>query len=278
MRRFWVPFVLLALPILGPALYAMVNGELPTLFFEKLFFKSLTLYGLSVVAWLVVAHIVPRIEPPSKRAKSLLVAGIVSFPIFVVALFLWLEAVDIHALKDNATVASVSELKAQWERPWGERPLGIFVHGKLKEPSEGAEPDVLTHYSYRRGGPASYFPLTLPLILPSGEEVEISCVQRVAGAVNWPETDQAFTVGLKEGDPVVVWGEPAEFEAMGSGVKSYGVGGVQAILYGEPGDLQTAFLEPSGRTSKPIGWMALIVALLAWVPLAAAWKLSGNRP
>lgn len=275
MKRFWVPVVFLAFPILGPALFAMVIGKMPTLFFEKLFFKSLTLYGLSFVAWLVVAHIVPRIEPPSKRAKSLLVAGIVSFPIFVVALFLWLEAVDIHALKDNVTVASVSELKAQWERPWGERPLGIFVQGKLKGPLEGVEPEVLTHYSYRRGGPASYFPLTLPLILPSGEEVEISCIQQVAGAFNWPETDRAFSVGLKEGDPVVVWGEPAEFEAMGSGVKSYGVGGTRAILYGYPGELQTAFIEPAGRSSKPVGWMALVVALLSWIPLAAAWRLSG---
>ena len=85
MKRFWVPVVFLAFPILGPALFAMVIGKMPTLFFEKLFFKSLTLYGLSFVAWLVVAHIVPRIEPPSKRAKSLLVAGMVSFPIFVMA-------------------------------------------------------------------------------------------------------------------------------------------------------------------------------------------------
>ena len=129
MKRFWVPVVFLAFPILGPALFAMVIGKMPTLFFEKLFFKSLTLYGLSFVAWLVVAHIVPRIEPPSKRAKSLLVAGMVSFPIFVMALFLWLEAVDIHALKDNVTVASVSELKAQWERPWGERLWGFLFRG-----------------------------------------------------------------------------------------------------------------------------------------------------
>lgn len=276
MRRFWFPFVFLALPILGPALFAMVKGDMPTLFFEKLFFKSLTLYGLAVVAWLVVVHIVPRIESPSKRPKAILVAGIVSLPIFLVALFLWLESVDIHALKSNVTVASVSELKVQWERPWGERPLGIFVHGKLKGPAAEAKPEVLTHYSYRRGGPASYFPLTLPLILPTGEEIEISCIQNVAGAVNWPETDQSYSVGLKEGDPVAVWGEPAEFEAMGNGEKSYGLGGVKAILYGSPGELLTAFVEPAARSSRPIGWMALVVALLSWVPLAAAWKLSGK--
>ncbi|MCA9779775.1 MAG: hypothetical protein KC800_23765 [Candidatus Eremiobacteraeota bacterium] len=274
MRRVWVPLVLLAVPILGPALSTLFVGGVPALFFEQLFFKSLTLYVLSVVAWMVVAHIVPRIEPPSKTAKSLLVGGLVSFPIFVVGLFLWLEAVDINSLKNNATVSSVGELKTQWERPWGERHLGIFAHGTLRAPAEGAEPEVLTHYGYRKGDSTTFFPLTLPLVFPNGEEVEISCVQQVAGAVNWPEADRAFSVGLKEGDPVVVWGEPAKFEAVGSGAESYGLGQVKVIVYGQPSELETALVEPARRAARPVGWMALVMALLSWIPLAASWRIS----
>jgi hypothetical protein len=273
MHRVWIPFALLAPPILGPVLGVLIGGHALSLFFEKLLLGSVLLYFASVAGWLAVDRIVPRIEPPAKPLKSLGVGATASIIMFVVAASLWLEAVDINVLRKNPVVHSVTELKAQYETPWGQRSRGIFVHGTLKPPSDPKSAQTLTYYSYRdSGASSSYFPLTLQLILPSGEEIEMGCIQQVVKAINWPEGGRAFSRGLKEGDTVIVWGDPSKLQAVGSGLESYGLQTPRALIYGKGGDLEALFLEPARRTARPVGWMALIVCLLAWLPMAFAFK------
>lgn len=275
MRKAWLPLILLAVPILGPSLAVLLSGRGLNLFFEQLFARSAALYLVAVLAWLAVAN-VKRIEPPARTAKALAVGGLFSALLFIASASLWMTAADINVLKKNPVVSSLSELKSQWETPWGQRSRGIFVHGVLKRGGvDGDAPQTLTYYSYRDGGASSsYFPLTLTMVLQDGGEVEAGCIQQVAGAVNWPDGERAFSRGLKEGDPVIVWGDPAKFQAVGSGAESYGVQQPRAIIHGTADQLEKLFLEPARRSARPVGWMALLVLLLSWLPLAGARRLS----
>ena len=49
----------------------------------------------------------PRIEPPSRTAKSLLIGAILSFRTFVTSGALWLEATELNALGKNAGVMNL---------------------------------------------------------------------------------------------------------------------------------------------------------------------------
>lgn len=257
----------------------LVSGHGLNLFFEQLFARSAALYLIAVLAWLAVAN-VNRIEPPSKTAKALAVGALFSALLFIVSAGLWMTAADINVLRKNPVVSSLSELKSQWDTPWGQRSRGIFLHGVLKtEAMAEAAPKTLTYYSTREQGAASsYFPSTLTVVLSDGEEIEASCIQQVAGAVNWPDGDRAFSRGLKEGDPVVLWGDPAKFQAMGSGAESYGLQSPRALIHGTAEDLERLFLEPARRTARPVGWMALTTLLLSWLPAFLAWKRGRSVP
>lgn len=273
MRRLWLIVILPAALVLSPSLVVLFQGEAPTFLLEMLVGKSFLLYLALVLAWLALVQIVPRIEPPSRLDKSLLVAGIFSMATFVLSVGLWFEAVEINVLEENPRVSSLEDLKTQWERPWGEIPNGIFVVGRIKPPEDPEqEADVVAHYAYR-SNKSSYFPLFLDVMLSDGEVIEVACIKGPGRAVNWPETS-AHTLALKEGDPIVIWGDPSSSVDAGDGNKNYGVLGTQILLHGGEAELDSAVLVPAKKAARPTGWMAFAVMLLSWVPVFVAWRLA----
>lgn len=244
---------------------------------EMLIGRTLVLYALVVLTWLVLAHVVPRIEPPARTAKSLIVAGMMAFGVFVASAALWFEAVEINVLHENPKVTNLAELKSQWERPWGERARGLFVAGRLKPPAEGTEPQELAYYTVSRAQvKRSYFPPYLEVVLENGEEIEVACVQSPAQAVNWPQTRNG-RVGLENGTPVVVWGDPSLSKGVSDGKEYYGVLGTRAIIHGDLKGLEASFLTPAKKAARPVGWMAFSVLLLSWLPFLLAFLIS-RRP
>ena len=278
MTRGMLSLVLPSLLIVSPAVYVLVSGGGPNFVAEMLMGKTLALLALVVVTWLVLNYITPRIEPPSRAAKSMLIGSVLSFAFFMTSGALWLETAELNVLGKNARVMTQGDLKTQWERPWGERSRGIFVQAKVKPHQKDEEAEVVAYYTASRvQANQSYFPTSFEVVLDDGYRTEVACVQSRARAVNWPQTKNG-KIGLSQGDTIVVWGEPSQYTAMGNGLAIYGVAESKAIISGSFETLEESFLKPVQAAARPVGWMALGVLLLSWLPLLLSYWIGKDGP
>ncbi len=273
MLSFKLAAFLLALPVVGVVAAVVSSVPLHPLYFEPLVFKSLLLYA----AFLVAVGLAPRLARSLPRPAALASGAVLSLLPLFTSLLLWLSAVEVHAWSRLPLATTQGELKALWEKPWGQRSLGVLVQGEVQ-----GQPSPVTHYDISRGG-GSWFPTYLTLRLQDGHNVQVGGLGGVRQAIHWPALPQrAYSRGLQHGDPVVAWGDPAAFKALGTGAPSYGVGATRGLAYGSLEQFRSGFLQPASRASKIFGWLglgALPFSLLPFVLVLRQGSISGaSRP
>jgi len=267
MLSFKLAAFLLALPVVGVVAAVVASVPLHPLYFEPLVFKSLLLYA----AFVLSLGLAQRLARNLPRPAALLSGAVLSLPPLLACLFLWLSAVEIHAWSRLPLATTDAELKALWEKPWGQRSLGILVQGQVQ-----GQPSPVTHYDTSGGG-GSWFPSYLNLRLKDGRSVQVGALGGVRQAIHWPALPQrAHSRGLQDGDPVLAWGDPAAFKAAGTGVPSYGVGATRGLAYGSLEQFRTGFLQPASRASKMFGWLGLGALPFSALPLLQV-VLAGRR-
>ena len=248
----------LALPVVAALAAVVTSQPLQPLYFEPLAFKAVLLYAAFLLPLLVVGRLAPRLPHP----VALGMGAVLSLVPLLMSLTLWLSAVEIHAWSRLPVAASEAELKALWETPWGQRSRGVLVVGFIQ-----GQPSPVTQFDTSRGG-GSWFPSDLSLKLQDGRTVRVGGLQGVRQTIAWPSLPQsAYRRGLQDGDPVVAWGDPAAFKALGSGLASYGVGSTRALAYGHLEQFRSGFVEPARKVAKILGWLGLGAVPLSALPL-----------
>ena len=251
-------------------------GAIATVF-ELFAGKVLAWYAIAVLAWFYARALLPRAREPSQGNGILALGGILTTALVVTSMACWLEAVDIVALRKNRVVTTSAGIKEQWERPWGSRRLGIFAVGRIaagnmasRQPS-GADGYAAYVNAARGIGGSGNAPVWLPLgysiRMADGETVSVQGVNSVRQTSNWPECGpRLWQRCLRIGDPVVIWAEPGETTAIGTGRKSRSLTGSRMIAYGTIEDFRNGYLARALATARVFGWLALALIPLSLVP------------
>jgi hypothetical protein len=261
--------VLFATFLTSPAAIATV--------FEPFAGKVLTWYAIAVLAWFYARALLPRAREPSQGNGILALGGILATALVVTSMVCWLEAVDVNALRKNPVVTTSAGIKEQRDKPWGSRRLGIFAVGRIAagntagRQSSGADSYVAYFNAARGIGGSGNAPVWLPLSysirMADGETVAVQGVNSVRQTNNWPECGpRLWQRCLRVGDPVIIWAEPGETTAIGSGRMSRALTGSRMIAYGTMEDFRDGYLARALATARIFGWLALALIPLSLVP------------
>lgn len=246
-------------------------------------FEAFMTYALAgaigwTIAWLFIRIAVVRANAKHQALPVLLLSGAISFALLVVSAGAWLTAVDLNVMGKNPVVTTGAELKAAWETPWGQRHSGIFAVGVVGDPAmrddtPGASADPIAYYgarthSIRTSTAPTWLPLSYDLRLADGEVASVQGVSEIIKTANWPECgDRLWQRCLRQGDPVVIWADPGELVAMGTGVRSGALNATRVIAYGSLDDFMSGYLARAVFTARIFGWIALAFIPLSLIPL-----------
>ncbi|BBK38363.1 hypothetical protein STAQ_34410 [Allostella sp. ATCC 35155] len=270
-RGVWRPagVVLLAAAAMLTLVLAAPGGHAPTV--ETFAAPLAGWLFLGTLAWLLLRAVAPRLTQQRQALPVLGLASAMSIGMLACSLGMWLQAVDIHALPGNPVVTTLAELDRQRERPWGERPNGIFAAGTVAGPAAS----FVAYYNRTRNAP-TWLPSAYTLRLSDGGEVRsdgVSGVRRVAG---WPDCGpHPWQRCLRAGDPVVIWADPGWL--VSAGERSGALLATRLIAYGTLDAFRDGPLARIVATARPFGWLGLALALVSLLPavfgLRAALRL-----
>lgn len=231
--------------------------------------NGLTFYLLCALAWLVIQVVIPRTRGKQQAVQAAGMTVVLSLTMFLVAVAWWREAVDGHALPGSPVVRTAADLARIRPAAEGKRPPGIFVTGFLGDSErrrDGAEDgsDVLARYTGHVPGAVRRRVHRLPpqfaLRLSDGTVLTIRGITSPRQAYAWPEDGpDRHRHLLRHGDPVVIWAEP--------GTVSDPLGPTQVIAYGSLETFQDDFLDDLRKTSRVIGWIAILCMFVSAIPL-----------
>lgn len=230
------------------------------------------------IAWFFIRIVVLRVDARHQALPVLLLSGAISFALLVVSAGAWLTAVDLNVMRKNPVVTTGAELKAAWETPWGKRYRGIFAVGVVGDPAKrddtpGASADLIAYYGVpthgiRSSAAPTWLPLSYDLRLADGAVARVQGVSKIIKTANWPDCSaRLWQHCLRQGDPVVIWADPGELVAMGTGVGSGALNATRVIAYGSLEDFKAGYLARAVFTARIFGWIAFAFIPLSLIPL-----------
>lgn len=232
--------------------------------------------GVGSLSWLFVRGILPKAQAKYQAPGILVLSGLLSLAMLILALSWWLTAVDWYAISKNPVVTTGAQLNEQWALPWGARSRGIFAVGTIAAPGNHGPPkgegsDVVAYFDApgqmgSRGH--SLLPLHYALRMADGEIVGVQGIQSVRETSKWPlGVPRSGKAGLRHGDPVVIWAEPGETADSGTGVSSGALTSTRVIAYGSMEDFLQGYVLSATATARMLGWIGFGLIPFAFVPL-----------
>ncbi len=251
-----------------------LNGQV----FEAFMAYAIAGAILWTIAWFFIRIVVLRADAKYQALPVLLLSGAISFALLVVNVGAWLTAVDLNVIRKNLVVTTGAELKTAWEMPWGKRYRGIFAVGVVGDPAQrdvapGSSSDLVAYYGPRTHGIRSsvaptWLPLSYDLRLADGAVARVQGVSEIIKTDNWPDCGaRLWQRCLRQGDPVVVWADPGELVAMGTGEKSATLNVTRLIAYGSLQDFKAGYMARTVFTARIFGWIAFAFIPLSLIPL-----------
>ncbi|MCB1208097.1 MAG: hypothetical protein KDK97_02160 [Verrucomicrobiales bacterium] len=278
----WPPLILIG-TLLGLVVLYLSSSASNTLFFEGFMGSLFGYFFVSLLCWLFVRVILPRIQQKYQAPWVLILTVVFSAGMFFGALAWWLAAVEINVYPKNPVIRTGAELAAEYEKAknlLGYR--GLFLVGRIADskrvPVAEAErgsglSDYVAYYEARPFGISSdlahlYLPLFYTVTLEDGTECSVAGIRTVRQAVNWQEGGPYVRMHcLRQGDPVVVWGDPGQTVGMADGKKSWGVNTTRSIAYGSLEEFTDGFLIPGVKTARLFGRLGFGCIPLCLIPL-----------
>ncbi|MCZ4291535.1 hypothetical protein [Hoeflea alexandrii] len=277
----WRPPTVVALSAIALVMVFLTSPSVNTQIFEEFMALAIGAAFVWLLVWLFVRIAFPRTKAKYEALPVLLLSCALSFGLAVCSLGAWLKAVDLNALPKNAVATTGAELASLWELSWGKRYNGIFAVGRIGEPekrnaTEGG--DYLAYYNAARplgfsADFASLLPSSYVMTMADGAAVSVQGVARRTQTTNWPDCGPyVFQHCLRQGDPVVIWADPGELRALGSGKQSNALNATRVIAYGSLEDFRAGYLARAVATARVFGWIALAFVPLSLLPAFLGWR------
>jgi hypothetical protein len=272
---------LLLISVFGLLVFLLLasSPKTNTLTAESFSIKMAVLMLALWLAWVFKSKMLPTMTQKYKRPRVWMAAGLAAVFIFLPAAAVWLEAVEINALPKSPVVRTGAELIDEYKRPWGARHRGIFAVGRIGDPAKRDEkvPSASTWLAYYESRPlggslggreSAWFPHHFAFELEDGTKSGVQGIRGVRQANNWPEGGPRLWMhALRDGDPVVVWAEPAKSTTMSDGAETYSLIWTRMISYGTWEDFLDGYLAGAVRTARVIGWVGFGCLFLPVLPL-----------
>lgn len=277
-QRLWAPLFVVLLAGVGLALVFLTSPDASIRWFEEFAAKALAWYFHAALAWLYMRLALPKALAKYQATGILILGGILSTVLLVIAATWWLSAVDLYALPKNPVVTTGTELKTQWEAGYGNRPRGVFAVGTIGDAAKRSESptthsDFLAYYSRGEPGglfssrPENFLPIQYNLTLSDGTIVGVQGIHTVRDAANWPEGGpHLWQQCLRPGDPVVIWADPGETTSVSSGQSSGALNFPRVIAYGTLDDFYGGYLARTVKTARVFGWIGFALIPLSLIP------------
>lgn len=256
----WRPIgvVLLAAAAMLTLVLAAPGGHVPTV--ETFAAPLAGWLLLGTLAWLLLRAVAPRLTRRRQALPVLSLALVLSIAMLACNLGMWLRAVDIVALLRNPVVTTLAEFDRQRERPWGERPNGIFAVGTVGGPTAS----FVAYYNLAGDAP-TWLPSAYTLRLSDGGEVRGDGVTEVRRLAGWPDCGpHLWQRCLRAGDPVVIWADPGRL--VSADERSGALHATRLIAYGTLDAFRDGPLARTVATARPFGWLGLALALVSLLP------------
>ncbi len=260
---------------LALAVTLLVTGPSAAYFFEALAARLLSLVIVSVLAAALVIRVLPRLNSRSQRHAASMLAAIAAVMYAAIGLSLWRGADDGLQFASLPVARTGDDVLAWRDRPARDRIFGVLVEARLGDlpPGDAATPDdsVVAGIACRSKSPLgstdSYLPSWFTITLADGSRAVAQGISSVGQAWDWPDTGRRLNeCGLRDGDPVVFWGDPGATRALGEDDRRPAVDAVRMIGYGDADQFRSS-LQPAAERIGRAG--AALAALSGGLMLAA---------
>lgn len=276
----WRPPVIAALCSVALVAVFLTSPDAHIPIFEE--FMALAVAGgfVWLLVWALVRMVFPRTTAKYQALPVLLLSGTLSVALVACSLSAWLKAVDLNALPKNAVATTGEDIATLWRQPWGARYNGIFAVGRIGDPDRRQQTgvgDYLAYYNAPRpagfaGDFASRLPSSYGMRMADGAVVWVQGVASARQTSNWPDCGpHAFQHCLRDGDPVVIWADPGELRAFGSGEQGSALNATRVIAYGSLEEFRTGYLARAVATARVFGWIALAFVPISFLPAILGW-------